>query len=146
MQEDVGQCARERFLQNFCTDFIRGCVWETTHRNQGTSIKAIFHSGYVFLAHWACDLVLLPLVVGKTSETIRTLLQAQILQGTPGVGCAQDKEGCQAPVPCTVGDSAWSRFVLVQLHLFQQSRWGLQGRGEGLYSLSEISEAICKCR
>lgn len=134
------------FLQNFCTGLIEGCVWGTTRRNQGTSIKAIFHSGYVFLAHWACNLLLLPLVLGKTSETIRTLLQAQILQGTPGVGFAKEKEGCQAPVPHTVGDSAWSRFVLVQLHLFQQSRWGLHGRGEGLYSLSEISEAICKCR
>lgn len=75
-----------------------------------------------------------PWVLGKTSETITTLLQAQILQGTPGVGCATEKEGCQVPVPCTVGDSAWSSFVLVQLHLFQQSRWGLQGRAEGLYS------------
>lgn len=41
-------------------------MWETTRRNRGTSVKAILHSGYVFLAHWGCcqhpcDLVLLPL-------------------------------------------------------------------------------------
>lgn len=40
-------------------------MWETTRRNRGTSVKAILHSGYVFLAHWGCcqhpcDLVLLP--------------------------------------------------------------------------------------
>lgn len=41
-------------------------MWETTSRNRGAFVKAILHSGYIFLACWGCyqhpyDLVLLPL-------------------------------------------------------------------------------------
>lgn len=72
-----------------------------------------------------------PWVLGKTSETITTLLQAQILQGTPGVGCATKKEECQVPVPCTVGGLCMVQLCLGAASSFPAEQMGAAGERRG---------------